>query len=112
MMGAFRRRVALALCPELELAAAVPAAPRRHVLPAPQHLVALAAALAAHQGVTHWAISMRVAGKGDQIDRLVRGTDVRVATYVKLLRRFSEVWPADLDWPEGVPRPDPAEDTA
>lgn len=76
------------------------------------HLIDLANALAGHDGVTHWAISMRLAGRGDLFSKLERGADVRMGTYERLLRKFSACWPEDLAWPEGVPRPDPAEDAA
>ena len=72
----------------------------------PQQLVALAETLAQHQGVTHWAISTRMTSKGDFFVKLRRGADVRTATYARLLDRFSAEWPADLDWPADVPRPE------
>ena len=44
-------------------------------------LLALSEALAAHQGVTHFAISMRVMGKGDFFKGLMRpGADCRTRT--------------------------------
>jgi hypothetical protein len=71
----------------------------------PEQLVSLAETLAAHQGVTHWAISVRYVKKGDFFARLLNGSDVRTATYTRLMQRFADDWPADLDWPEGVPMP-------
>lgn len=69
-------------------------------------LVILAEALAGHQGVTHYAISMRAAGKGDFFKRLMTpGADCRRATADLMLNWFDLNWPADLAWPREVPRP-------
>lgn len=69
-------------------------------------LVKLAEALAAHQGVTHFAISMRAMSKGDFFKRLMRpGADCRTQTAVRLTDWFSDNWPADLEWPRDIPRP-------
>jgi hypothetical protein len=72
-----------------------------------QHpLVTLAEALAAHQGVTHFAVSMRAMGKGDFFKRLMRpGADCRTQTATRLTQWFGENWPADLEWPRDIPRP-------
>ena len=45
--------------------------------------------MAEHANVTHWAISLRMCGKGDIFDRLRRGGDVRTATYEELMGRFT-----------------------
>ena len=69
-------------------------------------LLALSEALAAHQGVTHFAISMRVMGKGDFFKGLMRpGADCRTRTADRVLSWFSENWPSDLEWPRHIPRP-------
>ena len=77
-----------------------------------QNILALSEALEAHLAITHWAVSMRIARKGDFIRRLLRrlrrGGDVQTQTYERVLGRFAEMWPVDLEWPEGVPRPDVA----
>ncbi|KAF0174084.1 MAG: hypothetical protein FD162_1319 [Rhodobacteraceae bacterium] len=69
-------------------------------------LVTLSEALAAHQGVTHFAISMRAKGKGDFFKRLMRpGADCRTKTAAEVVDWFSENWPGDLEWPREIPRP-------
>lgn len=70
-----------------------------------QNLLRLAAYLAAHECVTHWAISMRLFGKGDFFSRLEKGTNPRSDTYEKALALFSRAWAEDLEWPEDIPRP-------
>ncbi len=68
-------------------------------------LITLAETLAAHQGVTHYAISMRVPKKGDFFKKLSAGGDCRTATATRVLKWFHENWPADLEWPRHIPRP-------
>ncbi|MBW6495807.1 MAG: hypothetical protein K0B16_14840 [Burkholderiaceae bacterium] len=66
-------------------------------------LITLADTLAAHQGVTHFAISMRALGKGDFFKKLKDGGDCRTATAARLFRWFGDHWPTDLEWPRAVP---------
>ena len=68
-------------------------------------LITLADALASHEGVTHYAISMRALGKGDFFARLKNGGDCRTASASRLMSYFASVWPADLEWPRDIPRP-------
>jgi len=69
-------------------------------------LIKLATTLAAHRGVTHYAISMRALGKGDFFKKLIEnGWDCRTATAEKLLIWFDHNWDRDLEWPSGIPRP-------
>ncbi len=75
-------------------------------------LITLADALAAHQSVTHFAISMRALGKGDFFKKLKAGGDCRTATASRLLAYFSGVWPADLEWPRDIPRPSKSKEAA
>lgn len=72
---------------------------------AKQNLIRLATALAAHEGVTHWAISMRMFGKGDFFQKLQNGSDPRMSTYEKAMAQFDRIWAADLEWPSDIPRP-------
>ena len=76
------------------------------------HLITLADAYGAHENVSHWAVSMRLTGKGDLIDRLRKGGDVRTGTYEELMGKFSGLWPADLEWPRDIPRPAKSKDAA
>lgn len=71
-------------------------------------LITLAETLAAHQGVTHFAISMRALGKGDFFRNLKeKGYDCRTRTAARLMSWFSDNWPSDLAWPSDIPRPAP-----
>lgn len=69
-------------------------------------LIELAEALAAHQGVTHWAISQRIFGRGDVFSRLMDGRNCFHSTIERAERWFGENWPEDLAWPEDIMRPD------
>lgn len=68
-------------------------------------LIKLAEALAAHESVTHFAISMRALNKGDFFKKLIAGGDCKTKTAKRLLCFFDEVWPDDLEWPQGIDRP-------
>ena len=76
-------------------------------------LITLAQTLAAHQGVTHFAISMRAVGKGDFFKNMIeRGYDCRTRTAARLMQWFSDNWPSDLEWPRDVPRPGRSKEAA
>ncbi len=68
-------------------------------------LITLAQTLAAHQGVTHYAISMRALGKGDFFKKLIDGGDCRTTTAARIVAWCAQNWPADLEWPHDIPRP-------
>jgi len=68
-------------------------------------LITLAETLATHQGVTHFAISMRALGKGDFFKKLMAGGDCRTATAARVVTWFDANWPSDLEWPADIPRP-------
>lgn len=76
-------------------------------------LLTLADSLAAHLGVTHFAISMRALRKGDFFKKLRQpdaGCHIRTAE--RLMRWFSDNWPSDLEWPRDIPRPPKAKKEA
>ena len=77
-------------------------------------LLTLAETLAAHQGVTHFAISMRALGKGDFFKNMKeKNRDCRTRTFARLLAFFDANWPADLAWPEAaIPRPSRSKEAA
>lgn len=78
---------------------------------ATKQVFALCEAYGQHMGVTHWAISMRILGKGDFFHRLDQRSRtgkigrMEVGTYERVLDWFSDNWPTDLEWPEDIPRP-------
>lgn len=70
-----------------------------------EHLITLSETFASHAGITHWAVSMRIFGKGDFFRNLSEGRDCRTATAERALRWFDANWPEDLEWVDGVERP-------
>ena len=78
-----------------------------------QNLITLAETFAAHQCVTHHAVSMRALGKGNFFKKMIeQGDDCRTRTAERLLQWFSDHWPHDLIWPADIPRPAPTEKDA
>jgi hypothetical protein len=69
-------------------------------------LIELAQCLAEHEGVTHWAISSRIFGKGNFFANLMNGAAALDTTISRAERWFGENWPEDLSWPEDIMRPD------
>lgn len=113
-----RRRAALWLCPEL--AALPPFAAKQDIPHIPLSsvdaallgmvtktaLITLANTLAHHDGVTHYAISMRALKKGDFFKGLMEpDADCRTRTAARLFIWFDANWPSDLEWPRDIPRP-------
>jgi hypothetical protein len=70
-----------------------------------RHILSLAEAFTAHEAISHWALSKRLMGKGDFIDRLLKGGDVRTQTAEAFIEKLSRAWPDDLAWPSDIPRP-------
>lgn len=69
-------------------------------------LVHLAKCQAAHENVTHWAISMRIFGKGDFFDNFIkrRRKQCNVDAWFRVMYWFDRNWPEDLEWPADIPR--------
>lgn len=70
------------------------------------NLITLADVFADHIGVKHHAISMRLLGKGDFFQSLKNQGDCRTKTAERVLQGFADCWPDDLEWPQGIPRPE------
>ena len=71
-------------------------------------LIALAEILAAHRGVKLWRVGHLAANRGSFfVDLKSERRDCRTGTYARVIQWFSDNWPEGLDWPPGVPRPEP-----
>ena len=70
------------------------------------YLVTLAEVMGEHIGVTHWALSMRIFGKGDFFHNFKSGArkGLDVNTWFRTMHWFDENWPSDLEWPAEIPR--------
>lgn len=51
-------------------------------------------------------VSTLVFGDGSRLDGVAAGKDLNTRSWEKAMAWFSANWPADLDWPEGIERPD------
>ncbi len=68
-------------------------------------LLRLATAYADHIGQTVSTVSTRIAGSGDVFSRLGTGSTITIRRANQIAKRFSDVWPEGLSWPEGIERP-------
>ncbi len=64
--------------------------------------------LATARGWTDTYASRMSAGSGDLLCRLEAGNSITLRRANAILRRVSDLWPNDLDWPEGIERPKPS----
>ncbi len=71
----------------------------------PIEITSLAESYATHRGLKLSTLGIYVANDGKFFARLAEGFDCRTKTAAKVGRWFSENWPADLEWPQDIPRP-------
>lgn len=69
------------------------------------HLVKVATTYAAEKGLSLSRVSTIVFGDGKVLDRLQGSADLTTSRFEGAMLWFSNNWPADLEWPEGVTRP-------
>lgn len=69
------------------------------------HLTRLAATLASHVGRSETTVAGWCGVHKRLFTRISEGNGCRVDTFNKALMAFSELWPADLEWPQDIPRP-------
>ena len=67
----------------------------------------LGAALASHRGIAISTLGREMMGHGHFFRRLQEGRTT-IGCAERALDRLSDRWPADLDWPSDIPRPDPS----
>lgn len=70
-----------------------------------EHLLALARAYAAAEGVQLTTVSTRLFNDGKVLGRLEAGGDLTTGRFRNAVQWFSDHWPAAASWPAGVPRP-------
>jgi hypothetical protein len=69
-----------------------------------QHLQALAHAYLAHAEIKQHTLSWRLFNDSKKLKALEEGSDIQLGRYEAAMRWFSANWPADLAWPDDVPR--------
>lgn len=60
-------------------------------------------------GLSRARVATIIFDHGAKFDLIDQGRDINTRTFEKALSWFSANWPAGLDWPADVPRPQPAE---
>ena len=70
-----------------------------------ESLIRLAGLYAAHKGLRPTTVSTYIAGSGDTFARLEDGHTITLRRAEQIAQKFSDHWPADLEWPAGIPRP-------
>ena len=73
-------------------------------------VLALARAYADCVGISLTTAGVRAAGNDKMFVRLATGRTCTVRSLERAARWFACNWPVGLDWPEGVPRPEPCSD--
>lgn len=69
------------------------------------HLIVIAEAYAHRASVEEKTVSSRVFGDSKKLAALRGGADITVGRFNSAMRWFSANWPAEAEWPAGVPRP-------
>lgn len=77
-----------------------------------QHLFRIIDLYRDKSGLSEGTISTRVFNHGARIEQMRKGSSPRISTLDAALGWFSTHWPADLDWPADIPRPDPVTDSS
>jgi hypothetical protein len=70
-----------------------------------RHLLSLLEAYAKARDLAPSYVATQVFGSGTMYRRLVDGSDITVGRLEGAVQWFSNNWPADTAWPEGLPRP-------
>jgi len=69
-----------------------------------EHIRCLSATLVAQRPMPWSSFGRMVCGNWNSFERIMRGGGCQAATAEEITRWFDENWPADLNWPKGVPR--------
>lgn len=71
-------------------------------------MLAVAHAYGAATGLELSQVSWRALGDTKKLGALEQGADIQVGRYERVMQWFSDHWPADAEWPDGVARPQTA----
>ena len=70
------------------------------------NLLTLAAEMSSHTGWSESTLGNKALKRGAFFQELRGGRSTTIRTYYRLLHWFSDNWPIDLEWPEGISRPE------
>ena len=65
---------------------------------------------AEHLGLSLSTVGRKAANHGAFFIRLESGRTITEARKDRVFQWFSDHWPEGLDWPPGIPRPEPSSD--
>ncbi|WP_439398987.1 hypothetical protein ACRQ5Q_16705 [Bradyrhizobium sp. PMVTL-01] len=68
-------------------------------------LLKVARAYAAAEGIDLSTASWRALGDTKKLSAMEQGADIQVRRFEKTMSWFSDNWPANTEWPEGIERP-------
>ena len=68
-------------------------------------LMTIARSYGASLGLELSTVSWRALGDTKKLAAIDAGSDIQVGRCEKTLQWFSDNWPANTDWPEGIERP-------
>ena len=80
----------------------------RPPIPCEADLLAVCDAFRSPSGLSESRLGTLTAGNPSFYPRLRTGASCTVKLYGRVLEWFSRNWPADLEWPPDVPRPEPS----
>lgn len=63
-------------------------------------------------GLSRSRVSTMIFNGGHVIDRIANGGDLATGNFERAMRWFSDNWPVDTAWPEGIARPAPRPEEA
>lgn len=72
-----------------------------------QQMLALIDQFATAKGISTSRVTTIVFNSGAMYERLRSGSDITVGRLERAMQWFSDNWPDDLAWPEGIVRPTP-----
>ena len=76
----------------------------------PDQLLFLMRTMADATGYAAGSLGRWASGSGDFTPRLERGHDITTRRAARVAQWLSDHWPADLEWPSDIPRPEPNPD--
>lgn len=68
-------------------------------------LLTVAKAYAAAEGIDLSTVSSRAMGDTKKLPAMEQGADIQVRRFERTMAWFSDNWPSNAEWPEGIQRP-------
>lgn len=73
-----------------------------------ENLLTVADTYCSLTGLSQARVSTLALSGGRRLASIEAGGDIGTEGYERVMQWFSDRWPDTAEWPEGVPRPDPA----